>query len=300
MSGRARSPAPFLAAVLIAIPLLITAGLCTDFEVQPEAITPRSPFSIALHNVTDGTGLNITVTPMFLAPATTSWCNFTNWWYSFGLKKGNVTVHGENTNRILLLVRTGRTYQMTEDTGTGDIVVSFPLEFLPEAYYDFRILYEVHDAKVPVRLSLMQQGTKVGPEDSVSTPNVYGINEGNLTVQVREGGQLLGSSVVRIGPATTITTTTTTTVPTTPAPTAVSTGTPTTPIPTTPAPATTVTTQPATTRVPTRSPVTTPVTTPAATPAPEPASEGVSPVILVYAAVIIIIAIFADYFLLKD
>jgi len=256
MSGRARSPASLPAVLLILLPLIITPALCTDIEIRPEAITPGSPISIGLYNVTDGAGLNITVTSSFLPPAPTSWCNFTNWRYSFALQNGNVTVRGENTNRIQLLVRTGGTFRMTEKTGTGDITVSFPLEYLPEMYYDFRILYEAHDAKAPVRLSVMHQGNKNGAEESVSTPNVFGISEGNLTVRVLEAGKFLGSGEIRVSQTVPVTTTS----PETPAPTATSGP------EETPSPATTATTAPGTT-----------VRTPPATRAPAPDPAGPPP-----------------------
>jgi hypothetical protein len=157
------------------------------------------------------------------------------------------------------------------------------MDILTGVYYDYLVLYEVHNASAPVTITLIQQGRKVGTDDSVSTPFIYGADGGNMTLKVLVNGTLEASQVVRVGNRTTIPATTPqiTQGPEPPTPPPVTATVPRTTIPATPSP-----------------PVQTPSLprTPPATPGP----EGLSPGIIGYAAVIIIVAILADYFLLKD
>ena len=190
---------------------------------------------------------------------------------------------GENVNRIRLLMRSGSTFRTADNTGAGNIVVGIPMDILTGVYYDYRILYEVHNASAPVTITLIQQGSKVGVDDSVSTPSIYGAGGGNLTLDVLANGTLEGSQVVRVSNPATIPATTPQITPGSlaPAQPSVSMTVPATIPPATPSP-----------------PVQTPSVSP--TPPPAPAPEGLSPWIISYAALIILIAIIADYFIMKD
>jgi hypothetical protein len=282
MRGKARSPRPRPWAVLLVLPLLFSAVLGLGVEIQPDAITEGSPISITLSNVTDGLALNTTLVSSFPAASSTSWFNITNWMYSFGLEEGNVTVIGENVNRIMLLVRAGSGLRRAEGTGTGNIIVGLPLDLLTGVYYDYRILYEVHNFTAPVRITLIQQGSKVGPDDSVSTPSIYGVGEGNLTLEVLANGTLEERRVVRVGtPATIPATTPQITGNQSPTPPTVSGTVPATTLPATPNPPVQTTSVPP-------------------TPPPTPGPEGLSPWIIGFAALVIIIALLADYFIMRD
>jgi hypothetical protein len=255
---------------------------------------PEGPLSIILTNVTDGYVLNSTLAATFPPESSTSWYNITNWRYLFGLTNGKVTVAGQNVNRIRLLVLTGSTTRMVEETGTGNIQREMLMDILPEASYDYRVLYEVHDMKAPVTLTIIQQGTKMGADDSVSTLHIFGVQEGNLTVEARVNGALLGTGRIRVGAFAPVTTAIPEITPGT----------------LSPAPTTLPETSSAT-NLPTTLPEIAPVTTPPSTPIPSgqspspvstpvPGPDGFSLGIIGYAAVIIAIAIVADYFLLKD
>lgn len=283
MRGIARFPAPRPAAVLLALPLLFSAVLGIGVQIQPDTIMEGSQISITLSNITDGYALNTTLVSTFPAGSSTSWFNVTNWRYPFTLQKGNVTVVGGNVNRIMLLVRAGSTLRKAEGTGTGNILVGLPMDILTGVYYDYRILYEVHNSTAPIIITLIQQGSKVGTDDSVSTPSIYGAGGGNLTLKVLVNGTLEGSQLIRVGkiaptPVTTPQVTTGTQPPTPPT---LSTTVPGTSLPTTPYPV-----------------VQTPSLTPTPTTTPGPA--GTSPWIIGYVALIIIITILADYFIMKD
>jgi hypothetical protein len=283
MSGIARFPLPSSAAVLLAVPLIFSAVLGFGVLIQPDSIGEGSPISITFSNITDGYILNTTIVSTFPAASSTSWYNITNWGYSFGLQNGNVTVIGTNVNRIMLLARAGSGLRRAEDTGTGNIVVRLPLDIQQGMYYDYRILYEVHNSTVPVQITLIQQGAKEGLDDSVSTPAVYGISSGSLEVEILANGTFEGSQVIRVAsPAPTpATTPQATTGPQPPTPPTVS-GT------------ALATTLPATPNSVEKTPSASP--TPPATPGP----EGLSPWIIGYAAVVVLIAALADYFILRD
>jgi len=283
MRGRARSPASRPAAVLLAIPFLLSAVLGIGVHIQPDSIGDGNPISITLSNITDGYTLNTTLTSTFPPASSTSWFNTTTWRYAFSLQKGNITVAGRNVNRIMLLVRAGSILRKAEDTGTGDVMVELPMDILTGVYYDYRVLYEVHTAGTPVTITLIQQGSKVGTDDSVITPFIYGADGGNLTLEVLANGTFEGSHVIRVGnPAPTpATTPQVTTAPQQPTPPTVSTTVPVTSLPATPKP-----------------PVQTPSVSP--TPLPAPGPEGFSPWIIGYVALVIIFTILADYFILKD
>lgn len=283
MRGIARFPAPRPAAVLLALPFLFSAVLGIGVQIQPDTIMEGSQISITLSNITDGDALNTTLVSTFPAGPSTSWFNVTNWRYPFTLQKGNVTVVGENVNRIRLLVRVGSTLRTAENTGAGNIMVGIPMDILTGVYYDYRVLYEVHNSTAPIMITLIQQGSKVGTDDSVSTPSIYGAGGGNLTLKVLVNGTLGGSQLIRVGnPATTpATTPQMTTGPQPPTPPTVSTTVLVTTLPSTPNP-----------------PVQTPSVPP--TPLPTPGPGGFPVWIIGYAALIIIITVLADYFLLKD
>ncbi|MDD1665693.1 MAG: hypothetical protein LUQ32_10085 [Methanomicrobiales archaeon] len=270
---------PRPAAVLLALPLLFSAVLGIGVVIQPDSIMEGNQISITLSNVTDGYTLNTTLVSTFPAVSSTSWFNVTNWRYPFTLKGGNVLVSGQNVNRITLLIRAGSSIQgAPPKPGTGDITVELPMDILTGVYYDYRVLYEVHNASAPVTITLIQQGSKAGPDVSVSTPYIYGADGGNLTIEVLANGTLEGSQVVRVGnPAPTpATTPQVTTVPRSPTPPTISTTPPATPSP----------------------PVETPSVPP--TPPPTPGSVSFSPWIIGYAAIVIVITILADYFIMRD
>jgi hypothetical protein len=284
MRGIARFPAPRPAAVLFALPFLFSAVLGIGVQIQPDTIMEGGQISITLTNVTDGSPLNTTLVSTFPAGPSTSWFNVTNWRYPFTLQKGNVTVVGGNVNRITFLVRVGNSMKgAPPKPGTGDITVELPIDILTGVYYDYLVLYEVHNASAPVTITLIQQGSKLGTDDSVSTPSIHGAGGGNLTLEVLVNGTLGGSQLIRVGnPATTPATTP-----------QITTG----PQPPTPPPVSTtvlVTTHPATPNPPVQTPSVPP------TPLPAPGPEGFPIWIIGYAALIIIITVLADYILLKD
>ena len=289
MRGEARSPARSMAVALAAVPLLISAVLAIGVQVQPGNITDGSQISISLSNVTDGYILNTTVIAGFTPVTSPSWFNITNWRYSFGLGNGNVTVIGQNVNRIRLLVRAGTSLRTAENTGTGNIYLAIPMDILPELYYDYRVLYEVHDPDLPITLAVIQQGSKAGPDESQFDPSIYGVKEGNLTVEESTNGILQASRVIRVG-----------VFPETPVPTTAVPGGTRSPTPTTPETTVSGTPTPASPRptAPRSPPPTTP--SPTSSPAPEGGLGGPALVLLGFVAVIVIIAVVADYFLLRD
>jgi hypothetical protein len=283
MRGITRSPHPRSAAVLLAIPFLVSAVLGIGVQIQPDAIVEGSQISLTLSNVTDDYTLNTTLVSTFPPASSPSWFNVTNWRYDFSLQKGQITVVGGNVNRIRLLAQAGSTLRMAEDTGAGNIVVELPMDILTGVYYDYRILYEVHNSTAPITITLIQQGSKVGTDDSVSTPAIYGADGGNLSLEVLANGTLEGSQVVRVGNPGTIPATT---PPITQGPQ---------PPTSSPVPGTV----PGTTLPATPSP---PVQTPPLTPSPvtTPGPEDLAPWITGYGAVIIIVTLLADYFIMKD
>ncbi len=288
MRGIARSPVYRAAPVLFVLPLLFSAVLGIGVTIEPGTLAEGNPFSITLSGVTDGYTLNTTIAATFPPASSTSWFNLTNWRYSFGLQQGNLSVTGRNVNRIMLLVRSGNTYHMAEQTGTGVITVGLPMDILPGVYYDYRVLYEVHTSGAPVGITLVQQGSKTGPDESVSTPVVFGMSEGNLTVEVRANGTFEGSRGIQVSNLPVL--------PTTPLETATGTQSP-----TPPAASVTVTgtTIPVTTNLPVQ---TTLVQTPSVPPTtePTPGPGGFSIWIIGFAAVLIVITIIADYFIMRD
>jgi len=284
MRGIARFPAPLPAAVLLALPLLISAVLGIGVQIQPDSIQEGSPISITLSNVTDGLYLNTTLTAAFPPAPGISWLNFTNWNYPFALRGGTVMVSGQNVNRITLLVRVGSMIKgAPPKPGTGNITVEIPMDILPSVYHDFRIGYEVHNASAPLIFTLVQQGAKAGPEDAVLTPSVIGVGDGNLTVKILTNGTLQASKEIRILKTAPLPTPApgNTTVTLSPAP--------------TPSPTTLPATPPP---PPVRSPPPGPSVAPSPVPAPSPGSP--SPWIIGFIATVIIIALVADYLLLKD
>jgi hypothetical protein len=277
----ARYSAPGAFAVLLAIPLIITAVLGIGVVIQPDTIREGSPISISLSNVTDGYILNVTLSAAFTPAPGTSWLNLTNWNYPFALTAGHVTVAARNVNQLTLLVRAGGTVRTSRETGAGNISTGIPMDFLPLMYHDFRIGYEVHDAGAPLMFTLVQEGTKAGPVDAVITPSIIGAGEGNLTVTILTNGTLQASREIRI-------------LNTAPSPTPEAGNTTVAPSPTA-----SPTTLPATpTPPPVNSPPPSPPVTPSTVPAPSPG--GPSPWIIGFIAVVIIITLIADYFLLKD
>ena len=279
----ARCSAPRASAVLLAIPLIFSVVLGIGVVIQPDTIQDGSPISISLSNVTDGSILNVTLSAAFFPVPGTSWLNLTNWNYPFALDVGEVRVAARNVNQLTLLVRAGGTVRTSRETGAGTISTGIPMDFLPVMYHDFRIGYEVHNASAPLMFTLVQQGTKVGPDDVVLTPSIIGAGEGNLTVHILTNGTLQASKVIRIlktaplpTPAPGNTTVTLSPIPT-PSPTT---------LPATPPPP------------PVRSPPPGPSVAPSPVPAPSPGSP--SPWIIGFIATVIIIALVADYLILKD
>jgi hypothetical protein len=272
--------APRAAILLLALPLILSAVLGIGVEIQPDTIGDRNPISITLSNVTDGLSFNVTITATFLPSPDTSWLNLTNWIYPFALHGGGATVSGQNVNQLTLLVRSGSTLRTRRDSGAGNITLVTPLDFPAVLYHDFRLGYEAHDPDAPLTLTLIQQGTKAGPDDAVLTPSIFGIREGNLTVKVLTNGTLQASKEIRVLEAEPSPT------PTTPAPLS---PTPTAPPETIPAP-----TSPA--------PIVPLSPSPTVTSSPAPATEtgSPSPWILGFVTIIILIALIADYLLLKD
>jgi hypothetical protein len=267
--------APRAAILLLALPLILSAVLGIGVEIQPDTIGDRNPISITLSNVTDGLSFNVTITATFLPSPDTSWLNLTNWIYPFALHGGGATVSGQNVNQLTLLVRSGSTLRTRRDSGAGNITLVTPLDFPAVLYHDFRLGYEAHDPDAPLTLTLIQQGTKAGPDDAVLTPSIFGIREGNLTVKVLTNGTLQASKGIRVleaAPSPTPTEETRTAPPTT-----------------LPAPISTA-------------PVLPPSPSPAVTSSPGPGTEtGIpSPWLIGFVTIIILIALIADYLLLKD
>jgi hypothetical protein len=277
--------APGAVLILLALPLLFPAVLGIGVQIQPDTMEDRNPISISVSNVTDGYNLNISLTARFIPDQNTSWLNYTDWNYPFALGGGGVTVSGRNVNQLTLLVRTGSTLKTRRETGTGNITMGVPMDFPAVIYHDFRIGYEVHSPGAPLILTLTQQGTKAGPEDAVITPIILGIEEGNLTVEVLANDTLQARKEIQILKTAPLPTTTVE---------ANATASPS-PAPTTSPP----TTRPATTR---STPKPSPSPSPSVTPSPVPPAtpEGISPWILGYITLIILIALVADYLLLKD
>ncbi|MDD1668339.1 MAG: hypothetical protein LUO97_00915 [Methanomicrobiales archaeon] len=294
MRGIARSPSHRPAVLLLALPLLFSAVLAIGVQIQPDLIKDGGPISITLSNVTDGYTLNMTLVAAFAPLPGISWLNFTNWDYPFALNGGKVTVRGQNVERITLIVRSGSTIKSAPPTpGTGDITVELPIDIPESVYHDFRIGYEVHNTSAPLMIALVQQGRKTGSMDAILTPSIIGVKEGNLTVKILANGTLQGSKEIRI-------------LETLPLPTptegnATATQTPASSPSATPPPGTSPTTSPPPrTSVPTP-PASPPATTTPVSPPASPASpEGGFPWIVVYVAFIIIVAILADYLILKD
>ncbi|HTY53154.1 MAG TPA: hypothetical protein VMB35_08160 [Methanomicrobiales archaeon] len=297
MSGRARFPVSLTAAALLAFPLVVSAALGAGMQVQPAAIGDGSPISLSFANVTDGDVLAVTLAASFHAPSSPAWFNVTNWRYAFGIQGGNITVTGTNVNRVMLLSREGTTIRRAENTGTGNIQVMLPVEIQPGVYYDYRVLYEVHASGDPVSITIVQQGTKAGADDSSSTPSIFGVGEGNLTISSTDNGIPVGMAQVLVGsnlpvPVPENTTATTPGVPET-------TGTPgasgTPPASLTP-PAVTATGPPTTVMV-TAAPA-------GQTPAPGPVDTQPPgwffTMITGFALVIIVISVIADYLIMRD
>jgi hypothetical protein len=285
----ARYTALRAALVLVVLPLVIPMVLGIGVAVQPASIEDRSPISIAISNVTDGVHLNTTLTATFPPAAGVTWFNLTNWNYPFALEGGRVLASGQNVNQLIFLVRAGSSYKMRRESGTGAISLEIPMDLEPFTFHDFRIGYEVHNASTPLTFTLIQQGTKMGAEtDAVLTPSIIGAREGSLALVVMENSTLVNRTVIQIvKPA----------PPATPVPvntTASPTGAQTTPPATTPP--TPVPTPSRT--LPTPAPATpTPVTP---TPVPETPSGALSPFIIGFAVIIVLVTIIADYLLLKD
>lgn len=275
--------------LLVFLPLVIFPVLGAEVAIGPPGIGDRDPISITITNVSDGSLLNTTLTASFYPVEGVTWLNLTSWNYPFTLGEGRVVLAGRNVNQLILLVRAGSGIRMRRESGTGAINLEIPQDFQPSTFHDFRIGYEVHNASEPMSFTLIQRGTKVGTEtDVVLTPTIIGITEGDLTVEVLVNGTLVNRTGIRVvkpaPPATPAP------VNTTAAPTMAPTEAPTQPATTPPTP-----TPPPATPTPRQ---TTPVTT--TPPAPVVPSAGPSPFILVYAAIIIIIAVIADYLLMKD
>jgi len=298
MSGRARFPVSLTAAALLAFPLVVSAALGAGMQVQPAAIGDGSPISLSFANVTDGDVLAVTLAASFHAPSSPAWFNVTNWRYAFGIQGGNITVTGTNVNRVMLLSREGTTIRRAENTGTGNIQVMLPVEIQPGMYYDYRVLYEVHASADPVSITIVQHGTKAGPDDSSSTPSIFGVGEGNLTVSATDNGIPVGMAQVLVGsnlpvPMPGNTTATTPGVPET-------TGTPGTPAltpPTSPIPPAVTAIQPPTAAMVTAAPV-------GQTPSPGPVDaqppDWFFTMITMFALVIIVISVIADYLIMRD
>ena len=286
MRGTAGSPGKLPLVLLLLLPVFVTAALAIGVQIQPGSIVDGNPISVTLSNVTDGYTLSTTLVSTFPATSHTNWLNITNWRYDFDLQKGNITVIGENVNRIRLVVRVGSTLRTAEDTGAGNIIVGIPMDILTGVYYDYRILYQVHNASAPVTITLIQQGIKMGTDDSVSTPSIYGVGGGNIALEVRANGILEGGQGISVALPGTMTANTTPQItpgsqPPTQQP-SVSTTVPGTTLPATPSP-----------------PVqTTPPVSPS--PPPPPGPQSLSPFIIGYAGLIILITILADYFIMRD
>ncbi|HUK38969.1 MAG TPA: hypothetical protein VLV30_07645 [Methanomicrobiales archaeon] len=291
------SSAPGAVLILLAVPLLISAVLGVGAVVQPDTIADGSPISISLSNVTDGYVLNITLVATFPPAPGVSWLNLTNWNYPFGMSGGGVSASGRDVNLLTLLTRAGATVRTSRDTGSGNITTGIPMDFLPVLYHDFRIGYEVHDPGALLTLTLVQQGTKTGPDDAVLTPTILGIPQGNLTVYVLTNGTLQASKTIRVAEAVATPAATPTAAPTAAATTGTTTVPPSTPETTAPTTAPALTT-PVATPTPARTP--SPAVTATLPPASPPSTEGPSPVVLGYIAVILIIALVGDYLLLRD
>lgn len=300
MAGYSFPRAVFLLALL---PLLAPVVLATGVVIGPDSIVDRGAISLSYTNVTNGTRLSTNMTAAFSPAVGVTWLNLTNWNYPFALRQGRVMVTGQNVNQLLLLVRVGGTFLTRRDTGTGNISVEIPMDFQPYTFHDIRVGYEVHSTKAPLVLTIVQQGFKDGQvEDANITPSVIGAAGGNLTVSAAANNTVLGTKVIRVLSAiptpppvsTTATPAAETTAPATA-----------TPVETTPAtagstPAPEIT-SPATSRT-TAVPAITVAAPPGATETPgNPAEDtGLSPFILVYVATIILVAVVADYLLLKD
>ena len=282
-----------------------------EVAIEPAGIVDGDQLSITLLNVTDGTLLNTTLTAAFQPVPGVTWLNITNWNYPFALTQGKVTVSAGNANQVVFLVRAGGTYLMRRDTGTGNITLDIPLDLQPLTIHDFRIGYEIHNAKAPLVFTLVQQGVKVGEEtDANLTPSLAGLGEGKVTVAVLANGTFQGGKEIQVfgagSPLPTapqvIETTTPSPVPTETATVLPETTPPEPAPPETPPPAPTPpeATPAGTTPPPARPspPQVTPATTPPA--APLAGETGPSPFVLGYAAIIILVAVIADYILLKD
>jgi hypothetical protein len=299
---------PTAALLLLVIPLLITAVPGMEVAVQPESIVDQDYITVSLINVTDGTLLNTSLTTTFRPVPGVTWLNTSNWNYPFALNRGRVAVSAGNANQIVFLVRAGGTYLMRRVTGTGNITIEIPLDLQPLTSHDFNIGYEIHDPKAPLVFTLVQQGYKAGTESNANlTPSLKGIGEGNITVAVLANGTLQGGGEIRVfgtappppTPPQVNDTATPTPAPTSPetTPSGTTPSETTSPAPTPPEETPAGTTPPPATP---RPPQVTPATTPPAA-APAPAGEsGPSPLIIAYAAIIVLIAVIADYILLKD
>ena len=169
--------------------------------------------------------------------------------------------------------------------------------YQPGVYYDYRVLYEVHASGDPVSITIVQQGTKAGPDDSSSTPSISGVGEGNLTVSATDNGIPVGMAQVLVSanlpvPVPDNTTATTPGVPeTTGAPGA--SGTP----PTSPTPPAMTSTQPPTTAMVTTAPA---GVTPSPVPVDTQPPDWFFTMITGFALVIIVISVIADYLIMRD
>ncbi|HMA05193.1 MAG TPA: hypothetical protein VKO45_04625 [Methanomicrobiales archaeon] len=294
MTGSSARVAALL--ILSLVVLMVPPVLGFEATIEPATIQDRNPISINLSGVTDGVSLNVTLTATFTPPPGVAWLNLTNWNYPFALQGGRMIAGGRNVNEMTFLVREGNTFMTQRGSGAGTITVEIPLDVQPMATTDFSIAYKLHDNTEPVTLTLVQQGSKKGLEqDAVLTPSILGIVEGNLSVQVRFNGTLVGARDIQVLEEAPLPPTPEVNVTATPMSTPVSTAT------STPTPSH-VPTTPATTQTTSPPVATKPVTTPPATevPVPDTPSAGPSPFILAYGAVIVIIALLADYYLLKD
>lgn len=291
--------------LLVALPLLAPAVLGAGVVIGPDSIVDRGSISLSFTNVTNGTGLSTTLAMSFPPAQGVTWFNLTNWNYPFALSQGKVTVSAENVNMLMLLVRSGSTFQTRRVTGTGNISVEIPLEFQPLTFYDFLIGYEVHSEKAPLVFTVVHRGYKDGAATDVHLiPSLIGVGDGNLTVSVLANATSLGSRVIRVystapppTPAPVNTTAAPSPVTATPAQTTPAAATPS-PAGTTPAPTVTTPSSHGTTPVRT-TPVTAPPTA-AASPAAPAEEPGPSLLIIAYVAIVILITAIADYVLLKD
>jgi hypothetical protein len=290
MRGIPGSPGKRALVLLLVLPVLASAVLGNGVLIQPDTIVDGNQFSFILTGIPDGNSINATLVATFPAASPTSWFNITNWKYDFSLQKGNIAVIGGNVNRIILLVRVGSTFRMAEDTGAGNIRVEIPMDILSDVYHDYRIMYEVHNSSVPVSITIIQAGSKVGPEDSASTPFIAGAGGGNLYLEVLVNGALEGSQAIRVNHPSALPTNTPQ-ITTVPQPTSQ------TPSPSPPTISVTVpgTTFPVIPNPPAQTTLVPPTLLP--TQGPE---GGASPWIIGYASLVIVITILADYYLLKD